>query len=1009
MQINTLGSLTITIDGEPLTTLNNRKAQALFVYLACQRGQQLSREHLQTLLWSDTPALKARSSLRQTLYKLQKAIPDGILQLHNLRIGIDPAAELWLDLDHVAADDTLYRGEFLQGFSLRGAALWDEWLHTMRETVTANLIEQWEKSAETHTTAHNYPTAVRYWQRVIELNAWREHPHRRLIELFLRMNDRAAAVAQYETVQALLLDELGVEPSAETQALYRRAVSAETTPTNLPHPHTLTPLVGRTSEIATLSTPLRDPKTRLITILGLGGSGKTRLAIAAARAVQDSFLDGTFLVDLTNGNAKQIATTIGLALGVQVEGRTPPDLQLIEHLRSRQLLLLLDNFETVIDTPAAITLVQTILHAAPDVTLLVTSRQRLRLRLEQVFPLAGLDVAVAAPLLFEQAARRASMRFSADPAPIAHICQLVEGLPLAIEMAAAWTPELSCADIAQEIARDLALMHSQFRDVPDRQRSLEVVFQQAIQRLDRQTSSLLFQLAAFRAGFSTSAVVQVTGKPAALLKKLVDRALLQQVDQTHYRLHERLRQFLRTAADPDLIAQTQQQHATHYLNWLGDYQETITGSEQVAIFERVTSALDNVLLAWQRAVEMRRIDLLHTALATLYYYLLARSLNRTSIEIAQRALPLVADERVEKERVTLHYRLLLAISSGLQRTGDVVSAEKHYRQALEIAARLENEVYYAQALASLGYLLVDTDQLPEAIKRLEEAAELYRESVQNAPNELQAVNTLGIAYKQLGRNEEARACYQYALQIAETSGNLRARAFLLNNMGVLLFDSQLGDAAEAYLLYEEALEMFHALDDRRMIGMTSGNIGNIHMQREQWDEARAWYLQGQTAIVDTGEQWVKGLLALNLGTCDLGSGAYQSAETHLHQAHAIFNSLHDANYLAMCDGQLARLAMFRTDVDDPTAARPLIYTALQHAAGKPPTQLKVLAEWGVYLARVARRPAQAAAILQFVLDHPITTTDTQAYALKYRPNANAIAPPHDLDALVATVLDQLQK
>jgi len=273
LTVSVVGTLILKLDDKPLDQLRQRKSQALLVYLLCHAPQPFSREHLETLLWSESTAERARTSLRQTLFLLRQALPSGfLLEENGGRIGIDPNASYTLDLDHLETDISLYRGEFLLGFSLRKAAVWDEWLLMQREQVSTRFISGLDRAAQRAQQDGRYDLALSCWQRVLEINRWHEQTHRAVMQAYAELGDHAAALEQYQMLCQILDDDLGSEPSDMTQQLaeqIRRGVATKRN--NLPRSDT--PFFGRESEIEEVLSRVSQQERRLITLVGLGGIG----------------------------------------------------------------------------------------------------------------------------------------------------------------------------------------------------------------------------------------------------------------------------------------------------------------------------------------------------------------------------------------------------------------------------------------------------------------------------------------------------------------------------------------------------------------------------------------------------------------------------------------------------------------------------------------------------------------------------------------------------------------
>jgi len=619
LRVRVLGGAELSVGERPLTELASAKAAALLFYLAVT-GRGCSRSALAGLLWSDLPEATARANLRLVLTKLRRVLPEHV-DVTRQTVGLAGDRPVWVDAVEVrraAAADRgddldllaavrLCRGDFLEGFSVPGASLFDEWTAERGAAVKSDMLALMDRAVERARVDSDVPTGIEVARRMLGLERFHEEAHRALMWFMAVGGQRSAALAQYETCAYLFREELGIEPSAATIALRDeitgigrftglRVPAAKSPAPGLPRP--LTTLVGREGELRRLHELLDDPASRLTTLVGPGGIGKTRLAMEVATARSDCHRDGTLFVSFVGSGPVPAGTAADLviadlarALGVSMAvPRDPLDL-LAEHVAGRELLLVLDNLEHLRDAGGVLV---ELLRRAPGLQLLVTSRRPLGLGMEWLvevpglpYPPPGADGDAAgyeAVQLFEERARllRPGVRATGGAASaegVGRICRLVAGMPLAIELAARWVRSASPAAIADRLAQGLELLATTSPDVEPRHRSLRSVIDWSYQLLTEQERGVLRRLSVLRRGFDLAAAGAVAGAGLPLLAALVDQSLVAAGEDGRYEMHELLRQYAaeRLAADPVEEAEARRRHAEHYAALLPAPAEVLVG------------------------------------------------------------------------------------------------------------------------------------------------------------------------------------------------------------------------------------------------------------------------------------------------------------------------------------------------------------------------------------------------------------------------------------------------
>ena len=492
--LHLMGPWAGSIAGAPVA-LRGQKAKALLTYLAVE-GERIGRAHLLGLLWPEMREADARNNLRVSWAQLRRVIQksggsEDLLDGNRRELWINASDHIWLDiaefqrlldacdqhlhqsratcvacLERLARAAKLYRGEFLQGFYVEGCPEFDEWLFVRREGWHLEMMALLAELSDYHEGNREYEASEQYTRRQLELDGLREDAHRRLMRLLALKGQRPAALAQFERCRQILEQELGVQPDHET-AWLREQIQANrplieangrfaqtSAPSSGNLPIIMTPFIGREQDIRNLTDRLVARTYRLITILGPGGIGKTRLAIEVAQQQGQLFADGAFFVSLAELSAPaEIPSALLSVLGVHVaSGQDSPLTHLKQYLHTKQMLIIMDNLEHLM---AGSELLIDLLKAAPQLVMLVTSREEIPVQSADLFRLRGM--AFPATTDDPRAAQYESVRLFADRAKrinktlhldktvlsaVVRICQLVEGLPLALELAASAAREI---------------------------------------------------------------------------------------------------------------------------------------------------------------------------------------------------------------------------------------------------------------------------------------------------------------------------------------------------------------------------------------------------------------------------------------------------------------------------------------------------------------------------------------------------------------------------------------
>lgn len=940
LQLAVLGKPHITCQNQPLTAdLISAKGQALLIYLAAS-GRSHSRMALAGLLWGDMPEETARANLRLTLSKLRKFLSDEILIASRSEIEL---VDFWLDAvefekrlesrdwrlvesllstsEATQSPISLYRGDFLEDFHLPNAPDFEEWVAGQREQWRQTAVTGLSNWLDATVQQNDYSSGIPLARKLLIIEPWHEKTHRHLMRLLAANGQRSAALAQYETCRRLLADELGIEPAAETTALFESIKNDKVTgwqgdrvmvALSPPHPvalspaHNLptqlTPFVGRRTELEHLGMQLLDPNCRLLTIMGMGGMGKTRLALELASTAVPHFPDGAAFVDLSSlVGSELLVTAVTDALNLPLTGSTPPETQLADYLASRHLLLVLDNFETVLD---GATLVAHLLAAAPRLSLLITSREPLNLHGEWLYPLGGLALpdetgGESAPYadaldFFARCARRVRPEFSLaeETAAVIELCGLTGGMPLALELAASWGKTLSVADIVAEIRQDLDILHTQQTNRPERQRSIQAILNQTWQRLTPEEQTVFARLAVFQGPFDRAAARQVAGANLGTLTNLLDKALLQRRQHTHYTMHPLVRQFGygRLQANAALYTETLSVYAATFADFCASHLPQLIRRDlpTLAAFKQEQ---DNIRAVWDWAATHRDAAVLGKMAQPLALYLAHYSHNQEHYQRFDTAVAALTPLPDPAARQTLAYTLL-EMGNAHMTMGKLADADA----ALQASETLYAQLHIPHA-PGLG-----TD--PSAIRsivawmrsdfgtavQLGEKALAQARAEQNIHNEAYAHFVLSGANIALGQYTTAQNHARQAFMLAQgfndpwflgychmelgksalTLADFAAAddhfetAFALpqkvgNLTGMAMARLMLGESrrrqqkwAEAANAFGEARLIYQQIHNRMGLARACAGLGDAATGQGEWMRARDWYLQGLKLVVAAG-------------------------------------------------------------------------------------------------------------------------------------------------------------
>ncbi len=848
-RLHLLGGFRLENNGTPVK-LARQKSKALLAYLALFSGAH-TREVLATLFFPDALDADARKNLRVLFAELYKALGKEFFSDDRESVELN-TEKIWVDAKEFTRDWRLETGDSISSLQslislYRGdllPELYDDWVLQKRDELRERYVELLLHVVESSRAQSEYAQAIEWAQRVMQTDRANERAHQHLMFLYTAQGDRTAALNQFDACVAALDEELGVEPSAETIALAKKikqqktgTASEATRLTNLPKP--LTSFVGRERELNEMRALLgrgeasrsvfvaertmHSPQ-RGITLTGSGGSGKTRLALELGRALVDEFEYGVWFVDLAPlSDASLVPQQIAKALGVQEQANTPLTETLIEFLRERELLVILDNCEHLLDACAH--LAQSLLAQSLHLSILATSREGLNLVGEQIYPLAPLNVPrtekfslaqlaqeFSAVRLFVERARLAQPHFVLDDAnapDVIHICQRLDGIPLAIELAAARVKQMSVRDIAARLDQRFDLLVGARTALP-RQQTLRALIDWSYDLLNEQEKILFRRVSVFAGGWTIESAEEVCAddslpseKILDTLLRLVDKSLVIRTvgDESRYTMLEIIREYARERLEEANDARaSSDNHLAFFLSMAEVAEPRIRSREQLIWLDWLNREMDNV---------------------------------RVALDWAD-----VKSERGDSEQSG---DALMRLTSSLWlfwfTHGYWSEAKRWYERALA-SGRLASDRARALALRSYGVLLMDMGAAPDAVRVLEESRAMWRAI--GEPWQIAFCN-FGIAWCLPfdGRLEEGIVVAQEGVALARTLGDPWLLAFVLQALASCLrFQNQNAVRPvleEAFALLLENGDQFELAAVTHYLGVSELLSGNLIQARKTFE------------------------------------------------------------------------------------------------------------------------------------------------------------------------------
>jgi predicted ATPase/DNA-binding SARP family transcriptional activator len=950
-----LGQFAVAYDGIPLQ-LPTRAAQSLLAFLILTPGVKHRREKLSGTFWPDATEQNARGNLRHALWRvtdmLEKAgAPKNTIIADKLDISFNPILPREVDVeiieqvsqnknatfDEVLSAAKCYRGELLPGFDV-------EWIEKFRTRAVNNFDKLMQRLLDhLHEETH--------WEEMIALSGhWIafgedvEPAYRNLMVARYALGDTASIHAAFDECERKLLDLVDAPPSRDTLDLYSQLIDGSyplpekakrkretlTTPSNLP---TFTSeLVGRETVLEQIDALIVRNDVRLVNLLGPGGIGKTRLSISAAERIlhrdDRAFSDGVFFVPLENARTQEeIVVAITDAARLSSIGQEKPKTQLLNYLREKKMFLVMDNFEQLLGDTRNTELIDEILMTANGVKILATSRERLHLPYEHLVEIDGLDFPMrddddlesyGAVQMFERAATRVYPRFDLEKerGGVARIARLTQGMPLALELAAAWVRAMSCEEIAARIKESFDTLLAEQPEMPKRHSSIRVVLNSTWNLLSDEERLTFAALSVFRSGFTFGAAKEVAKASPAMLFALSDKSIVRRAPDGRYDMHDLVRRFgeekLDAVEDADWRETTVHARMARFFLKLAQ--------EHPKDFTVLEPEWGNFLGALRAANERYEwgivIDLANA--------LLEPWSTRARFTDAREGLALACAAANADDDLGALANFMLFQGRAHLIQDDTAEAERLLNESAKLFDYQNNARGLAKAQFELSRLVTYQNKFEEALRLLDKIELAMRDSDDDDDHLLaKAFYQRAFIVDDLGKTENAILHAQKALQLfGDSMDEFASRSIVL----LIRLHTEVKNYDEAQRYGVQIMASTERLADTNIaafayyamcaLHLSVAGVGELDQKsRDHLHESRRHGEHAQKLLIQAGERQGQAFSLRRLSHISHRLGEIDGAITQMEKSLRILREIGDQHNVALCLSEVGEYYLERNDVE----------------------------------------------------------------------------------------------
>ncbi len=952
--VRLLGIPSIKFNNEWITP-SAVKTSALLYYLA-HTNHWVDRNTLAYLFWADIPEENARGNLRNLLSRLKNLPYAKTLEIERARLRWVTDTDLKafqnaLETENSSQTIELYTGELMQGFRLDGAPEFEAWLETERQeifSVWRETVFQLSSALETEGQHENIANA---FEKLHKVDPFDEDVLKRYLQSLHLTGRQSKALDTFKQFEQKLKEELGGEPEQATLDLVKQIKTSTIkieTPTKKKEPdqstlkvepdqdllteesaqsmleaepaqdtpkkenlvqstfvnqklHNLptqpTPFVGRIAEQKQLTEQLSKTDCNLITIVAPGGMGKTRFAVAAAKKQLTNFKDGVYFVPFAPVTAtEQMVYALADGLNFNFYGRDESKNQLLDYLKDKNMLLVLDNLEHLL---SGVELISEILQASPNIKVLATSRERLNLHAEWLFDLRGLSFPEEntkeatnfdAIKLFIQSAQKVQPSFTVNEQNtlvVTRICKLIQGMPLATELAAAWLELLSLDEILAEIKQGIDFLETEMRDLPERQRSIKSVFDTSWKRLSESEQLVFMNLSVFRGGFTREAAQSVASANLRTLRSLVNKSLIF-LDGKRYGIHELLRQYgeEKLAETPERVTQLNDVHCQYFTDFLHLQTDDVLGWNQLEASKKIEMEFDNIRASWQWAIQTANVQAIHkAAMPSLNMFFQFQSRYIEALDFFNQAATMLKEQAPSQNISLALINILQGQAQFNLRLGQLEQVESAMQQNLrfykELGIKPVDKAFLSDPKGLLSFVASVRGDYQRAAQYAEEICK-QAEDQNNSANCQFGYYLMARALIAQGQNSEAEKYAKLALDVAEKAGDMWFSAYIFNTLADIAIGKQ--DFALAKNYCQRSHDIRKQFNDIEGKALALNRLGDIAMWQNSFKEAKGLYQQALDLYQDINDQGGLAKAQNRLGDVNLSLNQYEEAKKHLYRA-----------------------------------------------------------------------------------------------------------------------------